>query len=67
VASSCSFYTATAVSDCPTADLTGDCIVDISDLLLFSENWLSSDLPQHPGLVAHWALNESTAKLLPIQ
>jgi hypothetical protein len=57
------FLSATAVSDCPTADLTGDCIVDISDLLLFSENWLSSDLPQHPGLVAHWALNESTGEI----
>jgi hypothetical protein len=46
------------LSDCPTADMSGDCIVDIADLFLFAENWLSDDLPQHPGLVAHWELNE---------
>jgi hypothetical protein len=46
-------------SDCPAADLSGNCIVDTEDLLLFAEDWLSMDLPQHNGLVAYWALNES--------
>ena len=35
------FLSASVFSDCPTADLSGDCIVDMSDMLLFAEYWLS--------------------------
>ena len=56
------FLSASVFSDCPTADLSGDCTVDMSDLLLFSEYWLSSDFPQHPELVALWAFNETTGE-----
>lgn len=56
------FFTIAVSSACPTADISGDCVVDISDFLIFAETWLSDDLPQHPGLVAHWGLNESTGE-----
>lgn len=48
-----------AYSDCPTGDLSGDCVVDMSDLLIFADSWLSSSQPVHGGLVARWRLDES--------
>ena len=56
------FFPAIAFAECPAADISGDCIVDISDLLLLADHWLSDDLPQHPGLVARWGLDESTGE-----
>jgi hypothetical protein len=53
------FFSTVCISDCPQADLTGDCIVDISDLNILANNWLSPYTPQQSGLIAHWPLNES--------
>ncbi len=51
-----------AVSDCPLPDLSGNCIVDMSDLLIFADYWLSSELPVDPDLVARWRLDEFTGE-----
>jgi|GEM_PF-383103 len=52
-----------AYSDCPTGDLSGDCVVDMSDLLIFADSWLSSSQPVHKGLVARWRLDESEGEI----
>lgn len=46
-------------SNCPVADLSGDCIVDISDLVVFANDWLSSEVPLNPNLVALWRLDQN--------
>lgn len=51
-----------AFSDCPAADLSGDCIVDMSDLLIFADSWLNPSQPVHEGLVARWRLDETVGE-----
>ena len=43
---------------CPLADFSGDCVVDMADLIILADDWLSSDLPVHPDLVSRWRLDE---------
>jgi hypothetical protein len=51
-----------AVGQCPPADLTGDCVVDLADLVLFADDWLAYDVFVHPNLVARWRFDESTGE-----
>ncbi|HPO70615.1 MAG TPA: lamin tail domain-containing protein [Anaerohalosphaeraceae bacterium] len=51
-----------ALGDCPSGDITGDCIVDIDDLFVAAENWLSSQMPLHSGLIAHWGFDEQAGE-----
>ncbi|MEN6306114.1 MAG: LamG-like jellyroll fold domain-containing protein, partial [Anaerohalosphaeraceae bacterium] len=51
-----------AFSDCPTGDFSGDCIVDMSDLLIFADSWLGTSQPVHEALIARWRLDESTGE-----
>jgi len=37
-----------AAGGCPEGDISGDCVVDISDMLIFAEQWLNN-----PGCVGH--------------
>lgn len=50
---------AIAWAECPLADLSGDCIVDMDDLVILSEVWLSTELPIHADLVCRWKLDET--------
>lgn len=52
-------FSPSAFSECPAGDFSGDCIVDMSDLLIFADSWLSPSQPVHEGLVARWRLDES--------
>ena len=52
-----------AVADCPQADLSGDCVVDFPDLLIFAEQWLSPEPPFLPELVARWSFDEATGEM----
>jgi len=38
----CVFVPVITLADCPSADLTGDCAVDMQDLTVFADQWLSS-------------------------
>ncbi|MHC4462756.1 MAG: LamG-like jellyroll fold domain-containing protein [Planctomycetota bacterium] len=41
---------------CPLGDLSGNCEVDLPDMLFFAGQWLDAD-PSREGLVAHWKLD----------
>jgi len=41
---------------CPVGDLSGNCEVDLPDLLVFAGQWLDSDSSRE-GMVAHWKLD----------
>ncbi|MBN1818718.1 MAG: hypothetical protein JW828_15255, partial [Sedimentisphaerales bacterium] len=43
--------------NCPVGDLDGDCRVDMADLLVFSEQWLSEPDCVETGLVGRWKLD----------
>ncbi len=44
---------------CPRSDLTGDCRVDMADLLAFVDAWLApEEVCQEDGLVARWRMDE---------
>lgn len=51
-----------AFSDCPPVDLSGDCVVDMSDLLIFADSWLNPSQPLHEGLIARWRLDETAGE-----
>jgi formylglycine-generating enzyme required for sulfatase activity len=36
---------------CPSADLTGDCVVDFEDFVVFAEQWLDKGVPDPNGIV----------------
>ncbi|MBN1844949.1 MAG: family 10 glycosylhydrolase [Sedimentisphaerales bacterium] len=44
---------------CPPGDLNGNCQVDMVDLQLFLEQWLSTVGDVSDGLAAHWPLDEA--------
>ncbi|MHC4889962.1 MAG: LamG-like jellyroll fold domain-containing protein, partial [Planctomycetota bacterium] len=56
-----SLRTASAV--CPVGDLSGDCEVDLPDLLVFAEQWLEAD-SSGVDLVAHWKLDGNADDLI---
>jgi hypothetical protein len=41
---------------CPVGDLSGDCQLDLPDLIVFAEQWLDTDTSGE-GLVAHWNMD----------
>ncbi|MHC4604128.1 MAG: LamG-like jellyroll fold domain-containing protein, partial [Planctomycetota bacterium] len=41
---------------CPVGDLSGNCEVDLPDMLFFTGQWLETD-PSREGLVARWKLD----------
>ncbi|MBN1818324.1 MAG: hypothetical protein JW828_13270, partial [Sedimentisphaerales bacterium] len=43
--------------NCPVGDLDGDCRVEMADLLVFSEQWLSEPDCVETGLVGRWKLD----------
>ncbi|MHC4603162.1 MAG: LamG-like jellyroll fold domain-containing protein, partial [Planctomycetota bacterium] len=45
---------------CPLGDLSGNCEVDLPDLLFFAGQWLDTD-PLGEDLVAHWKLDGNAA------
>ena len=45
------FFTCPSYSDCPSADLTGDCVVDMEDLAALAGEWLTTGTPDSPELV----------------
>mgnify|MGYP000897189352 FL=1 len=57
---------------CPTADLTGDCRVDLADLAIFASQWLTEGIPEpdkmvwvsinDPGLPSHEGFNGEMSK-----
>jgi len=50
----------TAWAVCPLGDLSGDCQVDVKDLLVFAGQWLDVDSSRE-GIVAHWKLDGNAA------
>jgi hypothetical protein len=44
------------LGDCPVGDLSGNCEVDLPDLMFFAEQWLETD-SLGEGLVSHWKLD----------
>ncbi|HEV55899.1 MAG TPA: hypothetical protein ENN87_00160, partial [Phycisphaerales bacterium] len=45
--------------NCPPGDLTGDCRVDMADLVTFADAWLApEEVCQEDGLVARWRMDE---------
>jgi hypothetical protein len=51
------------LADCPLADLSGDCIVDMGDLVIFADDWLSFESSVHPDLVARWRFDETMGEI----
>ena len=49
----------TCAADCPVADLSGDCKVDLADLAVLAGQWLQG--PHYPAgpLEAHWTFDEA--------
>jgi hypothetical protein len=52
-------------SEGPTADLSGNCVVDLSDVRILGEHWLRSDAyvsvsPPGSNPIAHWELDEAS-------
>jgi len=46
----------TVWAGCPAGDLSGNCEVDLPDLLIFAGQWLDTDTSRE-GMVAHWKLD----------
>ena len=44
---------------CPQGDLNGDCCVDMLDLAIFAQQWLSP-VCKEPGIVGHWLLDDAS-------
>ena len=50
--------------DCPVGDLDGDCGVDLVDLAILADSWLTSeDLCKEQGLMLHLRLDEYTGNI----
>ena len=47
-----------SLAACPSADLTGDCRVDVADFAVMAENWMTEI-----ALVGHWDLNETSGSI----
>jgi hypothetical protein len=47
-------------AECPVGDLSGNCQVDLPDLMVFAGQWLDADTSGE-GLVAHWKLDGNAA------
>jgi hypothetical protein len=48
---------------CPLGDLSGNCEVDLPDMLVFAGQWLDAD-SSRVGMVAHWKLDGNAADLI---
>ncbi|MHC4110494.1 MAG: lamin tail domain-containing protein [Planctomycetota bacterium] len=46
---------------CPVGDLSGNCKVDLADLMFFAEQWLDTDSLRE-SVVAHWRLDGNAAE-----
>lgn len=62
-----------AIADCPSADVTGDCIVDFKDFALMASQWLTEGIPvdpcsmrwvdiNDPGVPGHESFNGQMSK-----
>jgi len=51
--------------ECPAGDLNGDFEVDLKDMSVFSEDWLTVGYPK-PGLVGYWKLDENRSSRIAV-
>ena len=49
----------------PAGDFTGDCIVDIADLEVLSQQWLTEEQIEEAGLEGYWSFEEISGNLTP--
>ena len=48
-------------AECPSADLTGDCRVDLADLAVMARQWLTEGVPVDPGNLVWVSIDDSGA------